>query len=379
MLSWPRLMRRGPRCWTSFTGPRIAQVEQVHVAGDGVEGGAKLVAHRREEVALGAVRALGRHAGTGLAPRQPEEQAAGEEPREEDRREEEGGGAGLEGGLRGVAHRPGVAGDLEDAHRRALRLVVAGPGARRSVQQRRGVRRGAVVDADAHPRRVLRAEEAREEVVRAEGAVDEALQPLAPRLDRGRDAAAAVDGDVEEKPRLLLPVDLLDERHLPGERRTAAVAGGAHRRATRRLGVHVEPERRLVPRVHRLQEADGMPLVRLAGEAAGHALAPTDPLDARIAGLQIEAFDVAVELLPRHAVPGGEERGAAPERRQVDLQTAGDAVLRVLDRVLEAGLVALVRAPAHEGRRRGGEEQRRGQNQPGSQRGDANRGSSDGQ
>ena len=63
---WLRRMRaRYVAAAARVTGPRDALLQQLGVAGDGVERRAQLVRHRREELALRAVRRLG----LGEAPR----------------------------------------------------------------------------------------------------------------------------------------------------------------------------------------------------------------------------------------------------------------------------------------------------------------------
>src|SRR5690606_2292838 len=129
------------------------------------------------------------------------------------------------------------------------------------------LRDGAVVDGDVGATARHAAEDAAHQVIGAEGAIHEPDQALSAFLDGRRCAAASVDGDIDEKARLNLIVDLLHELHASRSGRLGRIAGAFHGFAPDRLAVHVEAERRLIALVERFEMHDRVNLIAFAGRA----------------------------------------------------------------------------------------------------------------
>ena len=109
-------------------------------------------------------------------------------------------------------------------------------------------------------------------------------------LRRRRPFAQAIDGHVDEEPRLLLDARLLDEHHARRERRLARVTCTLHRLAPNRLGEHVEPDRALIAPVERFEVDDG----RVFGAVT------LRPQTIRVTVLGARSREVRRELVLRH-------------------------------------------------------------------------------
>ena len=221
----------------------------------------------------------------------------------------------------------------------------------------------AVVHLDLDVARGLAAEDPPHQVVRADGGIHEALQRGAARLDRLRDPAPHVDGDVHEEGGLRLRVQLLGERDLARSLAEAGVARALHGRAADGIGGHVEAEGRAVFLVEGLEVEDRVFLhsgvfgpVAEPGEALRahprreirhvfrpQALGEPDPLQPRITPLELQPFDVGPEQRAVHLRHGGEEPARRAQEADVSLDAVADRLVRLLGGGLEAELVALAR------------------------------------
>ena len=384
-------------------GPRDAELEELCVADDRVEGRAYLVAHHGEELRLRFVRrrelrvahlqlarerlhVLRRALEPFLAPRlterEEEERHAHERTARRGELRERRARAGRERGSRGEHERPHAPRVL-DVHRLAERARLRGrrsratgrrAGRARVVQQGGGVGGRAVVDPEVDARLPLAAEDSGEEVVGTEGRVDEALERDATRRDVAGDPPTLVQRDVDQEPRLLPLVDLLHELYAPRGGGRAVVARALHRLAPRGLCGHVVADRGAVPPVERLEVDDrlilraggirphverrvprGAHLALEGGQPRGaNAPAEADSLDARIALAHAKAVRVLMEIRLAHVIARRDEGGGRPKQSDVRVEARIDAVARRLHLALEASL-----QPAPHGARGGPRRERR--------------------
>ena len=217
----------------------------------------------------------------------------------------------------------------------------------------------AVINADVQKLGGALAHDAAHQVVRAEGAVDEAEQRLPAVADADQRLVLVVDRHIDEEAGLDVLVGFLDQPQPGGGRGGAAVAGAFHGGSAARLGVHVEAEGPQVAAGEGLDVDDGevfgpLPLRRhaVAVETGGvqrrlvllpvgglHALGVADGLDAGIAVLHMQAGDVGPPFraadLPAARV---HHRHGALEHLLIGVQPGRDVAGQVAGQRAEARL-----------------------------------------